>query len=383
MVAKISFFPVGNGDMTLIVLDSGRTILIDVNILCSADDPDQPDVLDIISFLRDKLNRDAQGRKYVDVFILSHPDKDHCLGLNKHFHLDAPENYSKADDKIFIREIWSSPMVFRRASKALILCDDAKFFNTEAKRRVQYYRDHELTATKEGDRIQIMGEDEDGKTDDLTEILVKVDELVTKVNGTTDFSMTARLLGPLPKFEDEKKEDALAKNRSSIILNFALMVGGVTQCQFLTGGDAEVEVWETLWENHKNTDWLKYHVLQNPHHCSWHSLSHDSWGKYGEQAKVSQDARSALAQTHDGALLIASCKKISANDSDPPCIRAKREYEAIAKAAGGRSLCTADSPKPLELIVENNGVRKDSAVLSPKITSPGLIGRSPLAHGEG
>jgi hypothetical protein len=381
MVAKISFFPVDNGDMTLIILDSGLTILIDVNIRCSADDPNQPDVPDVLSQLKNKLSRDAQDRKFVDVFILTHPDKDHCSGLIKHFHLGAPSTYSKTDDKIFIREIWSSPMVFRRASKTLLLCSDAEAWWAEARRRVEFYKDYGLNAMKEGDRIQIMGEDEDGRTDNLREILVKVDEEVTKVNGSTDFSMTARLLGPLPKFDDERKEDSLAKNRSSIILNFALKVGGITCCQFLTGGDAEVEVWENLWQNHKDKDWLKYHVLQTPHHCSWHSLSYDSWSKQGEKAKVSWDARDALAQAHPGALLIASCKEISDDDSDPPCIRAKREYEAIAGENRGRFLCTADSSEPLELVVESSGVRKDSAVAPSRFITPGYIGKSPLAHG--
>ena len=32
MAANITFFPVDNGDMTLITLESGRTILVDVNI---------------------------------------------------------------------------------------------------------------------------------------------------------------------------------------------------------------------------------------------------------------------------------------------------------------------------------------------------------------
>src|SRR5207247_2615920 len=46
MASKIAFFPVGNGDMTLIQLESGRTILIDVNIRAAADDPEDstPDV---------------------------------------------------------------------------------------------------------------------------------------------------------------------------------------------------------------------------------------------------------------------------------------------------------------------------------------------------
>jgi hypothetical protein len=49
----------------------------------------------------------------------------------------------------------------------------------------------------DGDRILILGEDTDGKTDDLGEILVKLDELIKKVNGNAEEWMEARLLGPL------------------------------------------------------------------------------------------------------------------------------------------------------------------------------------------
>ena len=177
MNAKITFFPVDNGDMTLVELESGRTILIDTNIRAAADDPDDP-TRDVAKDLRDRLKRDDQGRLYVDVFLLSHPNQDHCSGLDKHFHLGKPEDHS--GDKIFIREIWSSPLIFRRASKNHTLCQDAKKFNTEAKRRVTRYRESGLSIT-DGDRIQILGRDENGKTDDLTGILVEVDGLIEKV----------------------------------------------------------------------------------------------------------------------------------------------------------------------------------------------------------
>src|SRR5579859_7918323 len=136
VVAKVTFFPAGNGDMTLIKLESGRTILIDVNVRAAADDPDD-DTPDVITMLRDRLARDSDGRLYVDAFLLSHPDKDHCTGLKTHFHLGTPDAWSEKADKIFIREIWSSPMVFRRASRLHTLCDDARAFNAETRRRVQ------------------------------------------------------------------------------------------------------------------------------------------------------------------------------------------------------------------------------------------------------
>ena len=91
MATKITFFPVGNGDMTLISLgdSAGTTILIDCNIRAAADDPKDP-TRDVAADLRQRLKTDKKGRPYVDVFLSTHPDKDHMTGLRKHFYLGAP-----------------------------------------------------------------------------------------------------------------------------------------------------------------------------------------------------------------------------------------------------------------------------------------------------
>ena len=172
MPTTITFFPVDNGDMTLLKLGDAdaTTLLIDINIRQDADNPDC-DARDVAKDLRERLKRDANGRPYVDAFLLSHPDEDHCRGVERHFYLGPLADYpdDKKDDKdkkIVIRELWSSPIVFRRASKGHTLCSDAQKFSAEARRRVKRNRDTGF-AVGEGDRIQIMGEDVDGKTDDL------------------------------------------------------------------------------------------------------------------------------------------------------------------------------------------------------------------------
>ncbi|WP_199257896.1 ComEC/Rec2 family competence protein [Paracoccus binzhouensis] len=387
MASKITLFPVGNGDMTLIETDSGRKILIDLNIRAAADDSDD-DTPDVASMLRERLERDADGRLYLDALLLSHPDKDHCTGLRKHFHLGPPDEWSKKDDKIFIREMWSSPMVFRRASRNNVLCDDAKAFNTEARRRVQKFRDVG-GIVGDGDRILILGEDENGKTDDLTAILVRGDETFSRINGQYDWSMTARLLAPLPKTDDDEEEEALSKNQSSTILQFSLAGDQVgDRCRFLTGGDAEVAIWERLWQRHSwRSDWLSYDILQTPHHCSWHSLSHDSWSEMGEDAEVCEDARNALSQARDGATIVASSKPIKDDDSDPPCIRAKREYVAIADGVNGTFKCVGEhpsekSPDVMEFEIGKDGPRlKTKLMKAATVLSSGVIGGQPLAHG--
>jgi hypothetical protein len=365
----ITFFPVDNGDMTLVKLGdkAATTLMIDCNIREAADD-DEHDTRDVAADLRNRLKRDSKGRPYVDAFLLSHPDADHCRGLKRHFYLGPLKNYpddNKPDSekRIIIREMWSSPIVFRRASKDHVLSEDAVAFNTEAKRRVQANRDKNFSVP-DGDRILVLGEDEDGKTDDLDPILVKVDETITRLNGVEMTCLAAHLLAPLPGCEDDLEEE-LTKNHSSVIINLDLTADESSSeiRNFLTGGDAEVSIWELLWEKHQDDPApLVYDLMQTPHHCSWHSLSHDSWSELHEDAEVSSDARSALSQIQDNGVIVASSCPIEHDDNDPPCYGAKIEYESMVNDVDGKFYCTGEYPKrsavePLEFLVTDEGIQ--------------------------
>jgi len=364
MTASIVFFPVGNGDMTLVTFDNDQKLLIDLHVRKAADNDDDDDTPDVISELRDRLVRDAEGRLYVDGFLLSHPDKDHITGLETHFHLGPPEDWDEEHDKILIREMWSSPAIFRRASKNHKLCADAKAWAKEARRRVALYREKNVIGS-EGNRIQIMGEDQDGKTDDILGIVVNKNELITKLNENRSSSFEGRLLAPFQQGEDEDAEKLLAKNNSSVIIRFSIRGSGIPdRCRFLSGGDAEVAIWERLWNDlgDAHADWLEYDILQAPHHCSWHSLSYDSWSDLGEEAQVCEEARSALGQIRKGAIVVASSKMIDPEDADPPSDRAKREYIAIVDGDSDRFICVADiwddEERALEYEITASGITK-------------------------
>jgi len=392
MSTTITYFPVGNGDMTLICLGdkAGTTILIDCNIRAAADDPDD-DTRDVAQDLRGRLKRDSKGRPFADAFLTTHPDADHCRGAKKHFHLGPMKDYpdDKRPDnekKILIGEIWSSPIVFRRASKEHTLCDDAKAFQKEVLRRVQLARDKQCVGIDTGDRILILGEDIDGKTDDLRAILVKLDEVFDRVNGTHNQLFKARLLAPLPISDDEAEEEELGKNHSSVILNIELADTSErkTVKNFLTGGDAEVLIWEKLWDKHKKKpEVLAYDSMLTTHHCSWHTLSHDSRTELGDKAKVSADAKSALSQIRQGGFIVASSCPIKDDDCDPPCYAAKLEYQSIAKGAKGEFLCTGEyptesEPAPLELTISDGKIAKSvrsAVLLAPAILTSGMVDR--------
>ncbi len=248
----------------------------------------------MIEQLRERLERDADGRLYVDAFLLTHPDKDHILGLAEHFHLGPPSEWSEKADKILIREMWSSPIVFRRASRTHTLCDDACAWSAEARRRVRLFEEEGPRRARRHDLI--LGEDIDGKTDDLGEILVKAGESFAVI-ANEDGAFQANLLAPMLADDDAEAEE-LSKNNSSVIMVLELQGDGVAAAaRYLIGGDAEVAVWERMRGKYGDDD-LAYDILIAPHHCSWHSLSHDSWSDYGENAEVSEGARSALAQAN-------------------------------------------------------------------------------------
>jgi hypothetical protein len=151
---------------------------------------------------------------------------------------------------------------------------------------------------------------------------------------------------------------------------------------------AQVGVWERVWDRNKERKYvLEYDVLVAPHHCSWHSLSWDSWSDCGEDADVSADARDALGQARPGARIVASSNRILDDDIDPPCIRAKREYEAIAKEAKGEFVCVSDGSgdAPLEFEITSGGVSRKKVLGSilgaTSAFATSRIGAQPLGHG--
>ena len=392
MAASVTFFPVSNGDMTLIELENRQCILTDINIRLAADDDEDEQTPDVAGMLRERLKergRDCKGRLYVDTFCLSHPDQDHIAGLERHFHLGPPEDWSEDEDKILIKEMWSSPVVFRRASENNSLCDDAKAWNKEAKRRMELYRDKGDSITC-GDRILILGEDENIKTDDILEIVIKIGDKICKSNCQDDHVFSARLLGPLPPSTDEDGTEVV-KNRSSVILRYSFHVKGKKdRCLFLSGGDTEVEIWKRLWGkcHVREFGWLEYDILQAPHHCSWGSLSFDGWSEEGENAKVDKDARSALSCCRGGAVIVSSSKKIKDDDDNPPHYRARKEYIDIVDGDDERFYCTEDewdtSGQALKFTIDVHGPKKSSAksdAAAAKLFGVGAIAATPRPHG--
>ena len=339
---SIEVFPVGNGDMTLITTENNKKILID----CYRKSGPSYDYLE--ERLKAHLNTDEDGRFYVDVFVLTHPDADHITGFDTMFHTGDPDDWSDKTNKIIINEIWSSPRVFRRATAKEAngnnaLCPDARIFNTEAKRRVQLYRDCGNIG-EAGNRIIILSSDEDGKTDDIQLIVADLYTLFGDMSGIDDSSLNVFLLAPADKQEVAEDEEELTKNNSSAIIRFDLnntIYDDELGCNaththsVLIGGDAEVKCWEVLHDKLEATeqlDELAYDVLLAPHHCSWRSLSNDSESKC-DDPKLNESAHAALSCANKNAIILCSSQEFG--EQTPPSQLARDEYEKILKDNDG------------------------------------------------
>src|SRR3990170_4847888 len=95
----ITYFPVGNGDTSLIKLTDGTTFVIDLNVTEAASDEDDPSRYDVHTHLLKEMRTDGDGRPHNDAFLNSHPDRDHIGGFSAVFYVGEPSKYSDKDKK--------------------------------------------------------------------------------------------------------------------------------------------------------------------------------------------------------------------------------------------------------------------------------------------
>src|SRR6266850_2425074 len=112
------FWPVGSGDSTTIVIDKDMLVQVDLRHLTCADEDDDDPRMAVIDKLIEILPK-VGGKPYLAVFVLTHPDEDHCRGF-----IDLLS-------RVIIGEIWHTPRVFREYPRDL--CEDAQAFRKEAK----------------------------------------------------------------------------------------------------------------------------------------------------------------------------------------------------------------------------------------------------------
>lgn len=339
------FWAVGTGDSVSVCIDDEIVMQVDLHHLEAADDDDDSRT-PIIDRLKELLPV-KDGKPYLSTFVLTHPDMDHCKG------------FARLLKEITIGELWFAPRIFREANDTL--CDDAKAFRKEAKRRVKANKSR--SNVDAGDRVRVIGysdiltEDDDFK-DVPEDRFSRPGEAVNEVDGEEYDSFVAFLHAP---FKDD--DAASERNETSVAMQVTLTDGDEVG-RALLFGDLSYPSLRKVWDvsaEHGNEDKLECEMFLSPHQCSKSVMyDKDEDGETVLKQDILDDIEDSLV---DGGHLIASCDPIPTSNKkgdNPPHAKAKAKYEEIV--AIDHFLCTGehpneDNPQPIRFEFTDAGFR--------------------------
>lgn len=356
----IKYYPVGNGDCSLIKLDDGTTIVIDCQIAEITND-NKDTTFDVKADLLKELKKDDDGHPYVDLYVSTHPHRDHCNGFEKNFFCGKLEDYDDEcdKDKIVIGELWVSPMALSNA-----IDEPAIPIRVEAKRRRKIYDDDKDFEGEYGSFLRIVGYDKDKEFDSRYGYIPGT--TVDIINGIWLGNLTIFIHAPF-KDSVEKGKDQDDKNEVSIVLHLTFTDnGGNTVCRVLTAGDAEYDVWERIVESNSDDDNLKWNIFLAPHHCSWTFFNNTN-----NKNEIKDSAKTVLELQLPNAHIVSSCTSIKHLDpkaTPPPCDEAAKEYTKRLKSGDEHFLNTADeydtTKNPIVFRITEEGKIKEKVAVS-------------------
>jgi hypothetical protein len=344
----VIFWPVGTGDSTTLVIKPTEIIMqIDLHHMELADDPSEPawPVVDHLVKILPKKN----GKPYLAVFVLTHPDKDHIQG------------FAELLKKVSIGELWHTPKIFRDQSNQEQLCEDAKAFRKEAHRRRKKILENP-TNIQSGDRLRVIGHDDILEEDDYRGLpdscKSRPGHKVHEADGT-DLSGTFQVFIHAPFSDDQAKD----KNNTSLSLNITIWEGE-KYAQFFFFGDREYptikRIFETTEQHKHNTGYLYWNVILCAHHCSKAVMYWKDDGDDAEKLKPDMMQRfQKYSRAGEGYIISSSHSAFTDGEGDlPPHKRAREQYEKVVKT--GRFICTHEypskaSPEPVIFTIGSDG----------------------------
>lgn len=345
----IVFWPVGTGDSVTIVIDDEHVLQVDLHDMEMADE-EGATVASVVDRLVEVFPEGSEGKPYLAAFVLTHADKDHCLG------------FSYLLEKVMIGELWATPRLWREYADGGDdeLCDDAKAFQVESERRVAATCAAVDKGEKpaSGDRIRVIGYDTDHSEHAYSELpdeyLSYPGDAVSMIDGKElGEHFEAFIHAPF------KDDCAAERNDTSVALQITLKDEQGNEGHALLFGDLGYETIIKIFdysEAHARPERLAWDVLLAPHHCSKKVMYVPEDGR----DVLKQDVLDAIARhASDTGLIVASSAPFPATNStgdNPPHIKARNRYEEIVNV-----ICTGehpdeDAPEPVVFTLDEGGL---------------------------
>lgn len=350
MKSTVTFYPVENGDCNLVEIADGPKIMIDCKFRNSAEDDENEDFDVLNDLLTNKLKKKKKGLPFLDAFILTHADQDHCLSFKDKFYLGNPSDIKEGDKnekRILIGELWYSPRVMTEDDDDL--SDDAKAFKDEAERRMKLHKKDSKDANKDGNRIRIIGWSSDAELEDIPEDCITVPgNSLNSVNGESYDNFRIFIHAPFK----EHIENA-DRNETSIVMQIRIDTKDAKNAgKLVLGGDAEWRVWEKIIDENKKDENLKWGLFEAPHHCSYTFFADD------REDDPNEKSLDFLNKKENNAFVVTSSKVVKKNSDNPPCQKSKNRY--VEQVGEDNFFCTSgdsddDDALPVVFEVEKDG----------------------------
>lgn len=362
MKAKITFFPLGNADTTLIEV-GGKYILWDYANTKTEDKDDKR--CDLPAELNKRVNGDF------DVVCFTHADKDHIHRMTEYFYLDHDKQY-QTEGRKKMRDLWIP---------AAILVDDKSnndnddILRAEAKHRL-----------KQGKGVKVFSKPEKlkdwlkGNGLDYEKVRHLIVDAGTLVPGWDKALQGIEFFAHAPFMGHVDDTTVIDRNNSGILAQ--IVFGNAVETQLILGADFHADTWTNIVKItrlHKNHHRLNWDIFHLSHHCSYTALSDEKGEEKTEPG--SEIAWLYETQGKDKCIVVSPSWEIEFEDTDqPPHFQAYYYYKDVAHEKKGQievlmEFPTKKKPAPLEIVIDDKGaeIQRENAtanVIVKKDQSP-------------
>ncbi|MFN5623859.1 MAG: hypothetical protein ACK5DM_07925, partial [Planctomyces sp.] len=263
---KLTFFPLGNADTTLIELTGGEKILVDYANRRSADDKEDKRI-DLPAELRKSLGTSS----YFDVVAFTHLDQDHYDGTSDFFFLEHDKAYQKKvdnKDRIKINTLWVPAAVITEDLKE----EESKVVQAEARYRLKQGKGIRVFSSP--NRLEDWLKENGLKLKDVEHLIVDAGTTAPEFN-LEDHGVEFFIHSPFATRQDENELEC--RNDDALVMQATFKVNEETN-KVLLFADINYEVIDDIvkqTKHHDNEERLEWDVFKISHHCSYTAIGPD------------------------------------------------------------------------------------------------------------
>lgn len=339
MEHKVTFYPIGNADTTLIELSNNQKILFDYANMRNCDDENDTRI-----DLPTELNKVVTGD--YDVVCFTHLDDDHICGASEYFYFEHATSY-QGEGRKKIKEMWVPANVLVETG----VNGDARVIRSEARYRLK--EKSGIRVFSRPKKLKDWCDSQEGICfDDIRHLIVDAGTLApgfTKNDNGVEFFVHSPFVSETQQID---------RNNEAIVVQATF--NDACETKMILGSDINHDAWSDIVKvtrHFGNDTRLAWDIFHISHHCSYTALS----GEKGNGETTPNPEVKWLFETmgNKRSRIISPSWSIPTEDTvQPPHKQAAAYYRRVANMKEGEFKVTMDhptksNPKPLTYIIDS------------------------------